>query len=222
MLTSLFSSSTVTLPDVLLMIGLALALGTLSALFHRKMNHCSQSMFLTLACLPLITSTVILVVNGNLGAGIAIAGSFSLIRFRSAQGTGSEILALFLSASLGLCLGAGYWAVAVILLLAYMLLMLFLRALPLTDKPELLRELRITVPESLDYEGLFDDVLKEHFSAYSLDRVKTADMGSTYQLLYTVTKKAGQEDKACLDAIRIRNGNLPVSLGRIPERSIAM
>lgn len=218
MLNSIFAQGNLTLGNVLLALGLALGLGFLSALLYiRRCKDSSQSFALTLVVLPLVTATVIMVVNGNLGAGIAVAGSFSLIRFRSVQGSAQEILAVFLSASLGLCLGAGYVVVACLLLGLYALATLVLYGLHFGSDMDARRELRISIPEVLDYEGLFDDLLSEQFQSCELERVRTIEMGTVYQLIYRVTLRQDKPAKAFLDEVRVRNGNLPVSLGKIPD-----
>ena len=218
MLDSIFNQGALTIGKVLLVLGLAVVLGLIASMLYIKQNkNVTKSFAITLVILPLITSTVIMVVNGNLGAGIAVAGSFSLIRFRSAQGTGQEILAVFLSAALGLCLGAGYVAVACLLLMIYAAAMILLQLVHFGNGLDAQRELRISVPEALDYEGLFDDILNTHFISYELEKVRTIEMGTAYQLIYRVKTGNNQPGKQFLDAVRTRNGNLPVSLGRIPE-----
>ena len=218
MLDSIFNQGVLTIGKVLLVLGLAVVLGLIASVLYIKQNkNVTKSFAFTLVILPLITSTVIMVVNGNLGAGIAVAGSFSLIRFRSAQGTGQEILAVFLSAALGLCLGAGYVAVACLLLMIYAAAMILLQLVHFGNGLDAQRELRISVPEALDYEGLFDDILNAHFISYELEKVRTIEMGTAYQLIYRVKTGNNQPGKQFLDAVRTRNGNLPVSLGRIPE-----
>ena len=218
MLDSIFNQGALTIGKVLLVLGLAVVLGLIASMLYIKQNkNVTKSFAFTLVILPLITSTVIMVVNGNLGAGIAVAGSFSLIRFRSAQGTGQEILAVFLSAALGLCLGAGYVAVACLLLMIYAAAMILLQLVHFGNGLDAQRELRISVPEALDYEGLFDDILNAHFISYELEKVRTIEMGTAYQLIYRVKTGNNQPGKQFLDAVRVRNGNLPVSLGRIPE-----
>ena len=222
MLDSAFSGGSLNPGYVVLALGLAIVLGTIAALYYTRRNVTTRSFAMTLAVLPLITATVILVVNGNLGAGIAVAGSFSLIRFRSAQGSGQEILAVFLAASLGLCLGAGYIAVACLLLLLYLAALTILGLVHLGEKGEHRRELKISIPEVLDYEGLFDDLLNSYADSWELDRVKTVEMGSVYQLVYQLTPKDITSTKGFLDSIRSRNGNLPVSLGKIPQTRESM
>ena len=218
MFNSIFVQGSLTAGSVLLTLGLALLLGLAGSLYYVKRNTtATRSFAFTLALLPAITATVIMVVNGNLGAGIAVAGSFSLIRFRSAQGTGQEILAVFLAAAVGLSLGAGYVAVACLLMLLCLGFHALLSACRFGQAAENQRELRVTVPESLDYEGLFDDLLGANFSTYELVRVRTVDMGAAYQLVYRGTLRDAQAGKRFLDAVRERNGNLPVVLARTAE-----
>ncbi len=215
MLNSLFTRGAADIGTVLICLGAALVLGVLSALLYMKKNPCTTSFAFTLALLPMIASTVILVVNGNLGAGIAVAGAFSLVRFRSVQGSAREILAVFLAVVLGMCLGAGYLGAAALLFLLYAAASLALEAVHFGQGGVTRRELRISVPEALDYDGLFDDLLDRYTRAWTLDRVRTAEMGTVYQLFFHVSLPEGFQSRPLLDEIRTRNGNLPVSLGRI-------
>ena len=217
MFDSIFANVGVTAPIVIVVMIAAILMGYTISLYYTKQTRTTRSFAYTLAFLPLITATIIMVVNGNLGAGIAVAGSFSLIRFRSIQGSGQEILAVFLSAAIGLCLGAGYIATAFLLMVLFILGHLILTICKFGSSTERLRELKISIPESLDYEELFDDILKEYFMDYELDHVRTVEMGTAYQLVYHVIPKESQKSRALLDTIRERNGNLPVSLGRIPD-----
>ncbi len=216
MFNSIFTEGSLTAGSVLLTLAAALLLGFAGSLYYTKRNaDATRSFAFTLALLPLITATVIMVVNGNLGAGIAVAGSFSLIRFRSVQGSGQEILAVFLAAAAGLCLGAGYLAVACLLMVLCLLFHVFLSACGFGRAAENRRELRISLPESLDYEGLFDDLLDAYFTSFELIRVRTVEMGAAYQLIYRGSLRDEKEGKRFLDEIRTRNGNLPVALGRV-------
>ena len=217
MFNSIFVKGSLTAGSVLLTLGLALVLGFAGAYYYIRKNTATRSFAFTLALLPLITATVIMVVNGNLGAGIAVAGSFSLIRFRSVQGSGQEILAIFLAAATGLCLGAGYLLVAVLLMALCLLFHAVLTACRFGQAADSMRELKISLPESLDYEGIFDDLLAAYFTAYDLIRVRTVEMGTAYQLVYRGMPRGAQAEKAFLDAVRERNGNLPVSMGRIAD-----
>ena len=218
MFNSIFAGGSLTAGSVLLVLGLAILLGFAGSLYYMKKNRtASRSFAYTLALLPLITATVIMVVNGNLGAGIAVAGSFSLIRFRSVQGSGQEILAIFLAAAVGLCLGAGYVAVACLLMVLCLAFHAVLSAFKFGQAADNQREVRISIPESLDYDGLFEDLLDAHFAVHELIRVRTVEMGTAYQLIYRGVLRDPGAGKRFLDAVRERNGNLPVSLARIAE-----
>ena len=218
MLNSIFITGSLTWGSILLVLGLALLLGFAGSLYYTKKNlTATRSFAFTLALLPLITATIIMVVNGNLGAGIAVAGSFSLIRFRSVQGSGQEILAIFLAAAVGLCLGAGYVAVACLLMVLCLAFHAVLSACKFGQAADNQREVRISIPESLDYDGLFEDLLDAHFAVHELIRVRTVEMGTAYQLIYRGVLRDSGAGKRFLDAVRERNGNLPVSLARIAE-----
>lgn len=217
MFNSIFADGALTAADVLPALGLALLLGFAIALYYTKKNSATRSFAYTLALLPLITATVIMAVNGSLGAGIAVAGSFSLIRFRSAQGSGQEILALFLAAAVGLCLGAGYAAMACLLTLLCLAFHALLSVCKFGQAAENQRELRITLPENLDDEGLFDDLLNTYFTSCELIRIRTVDMGTAYQLIYRGTLRDAGNARRLLDKVRERNGNLPVSMGKVTD-----
>lgn len=168
----------------------------------------------SLAVLPFLVQLVILLVNGNLGAGVAVAGTFSLVRFRSAPGTARDICAIFLAMTVGLCCGMGYLGLA--LLAAVVTCTLFLlQKDPAPDPGD--REIRVTVPENLNYSDLFNDLFAEFTTASQLVQVKTVNMGSLYSLHYRVTLKDITQEKTMLDAMRCRNGNLEISSG-LPEQ----
>lgn len=215
MLNTLFTRGATDLVSVLLCLGAGIVLGVLSAWLYMKKNPCTPSFAFTLALLPMIAAAVIMVVNGNLGIGISVAGAFSLVRFRSVPGSGREILAVFLSVVMGMCLGAGYLAVAALVFALYAVMTLVLDAVHFGQNGVMRRELRVTVPESLDYDGMFDDLLDRYTKGWTLERVRTAEMGSVYQLFFYVSLPNGFKSRPLLDDIRTRNGNLPVSLGRI-------
>ena len=215
MLNSIFSS-TVTLGQVLICTLAALALGLIVALLYMDRNQgYTKGFAVTLALMPAITELIILMVNGNVGTGVAVMGAFSLVRFRSAPGGAREIGCLFLAMALGLCTGAGYLLLAGIFVLLIGGGMLALNRSSFGQPKAPAKELKITIPEELDYEGVFDDLLERYTATHSLERVKTTNMGSLYELTYHVTLKSGASVKAMLDELRCRNGNLNLSLGRV-------
>ncbi len=209
-------SSTITVPVFLLCTAVSLVLGTGVALVSRFRAKCTSSFSVALTVLPATVQLVIMLVNGNIGAGVAVAGAFSLVRFRSAQGSAREIAAIFLAMAIGLATGMGYLTLAA---LAFVLLggvMLLASMLRLGESTE--RVLRVTIPENLDYEGLFDDLFEKYTKTHSLERVKTSNMGTLYELQYRVRFRDAQPPKAFFDALRCRNGNLNISCGREENR----
>lgn len=206
---SLYTTS-VTAPAFLAVCLLSVGLGYGIALTYRKISGEGGTMFSALTVLPFLVQLVILLVNGNLGAGVAVAGAFSLVRFRSAPGSARDITVIFLSMTVGLCCGMGYWAPAVLAALVTCGLLL-LQKKPQTDPCE--RELRVTIPENLDYNDLFSDLFAGYTASCKLLQVKTVNMGSLYSLHYLVRLKDPAGEKELLDAMRCRNGNLEISCG---------
>ena len=192
----------------------SLLLGVGTALVAMYRAHTTQSFAVTLAILPAVVQLVIMLVNGNLGAGVAVAGAFGLVRFRSAPGTAKEIGALFLAMAIGLATGMGYVGLAVIAFVIVAAMMLLLTAVNFGGANEHERELKITIPESLDYDGLFDDLFEKYTKSCVLERVKTSNMGTLYELTYRVILPDGNAPKAFLDELRCRNGNLNIICGR--------
>ena len=197
-------------------VSLALGLGT--ALLCMYKSRYTQSFILTLAMLPAVVQVVIMLVNGNIGAGVAVAGTFSLVRFRSAPGTAREIGMIFLAMAIGLATGMGYVALAVFFFLVMADFVLLLTCLRFGGGNGQERELKITIPENLDYEGLFDDLFQKYARSARLERVKTTNMGTLYELHYSVVLKGERIPKEFLDELRCRNGNLNIVCGRVASR----
>lgn len=208
----------ITFGQFFLCTGTALVLGFLLTLVHRYKNTCSRNFTVTLALLPAIVQAVILMVNGNLGTGVAVMGAFSLVRFRSVPGNAREIGSIFLAMAIGLACGTGYLGIAAFLLLTIGLAELLFLSLPHRGNEFPQRELKVTIPENLDYSGIFDDIFDRYADETELIRVKTVNMGSLYELCYHLRMKREQDEKKMLDDIRCRNGNLTIVCGRIAER----
>ena len=218
MLNSVISGS-MTLWSFLICIGSALVLGILVALVFTHSGHHTGSLTLSLALLPPIVSVVIMLVNGNIGAGLAVAGTFALVRFRSAPGTAKEITGLFFSVALGLACGMGYVAIAGIFFLVMAPVLLLMEKLHFGERTGL-RQLKITIPEDLDYEGVFDELLLKYTDEYELVRVKTTNMGTLYELTYDIRPKEGKISKQFIDGIRCLNGNLNIVCGRETDKDL--
>ncbi|MBR2561188.1 MAG: DUF4956 domain-containing protein [Eubacterium sp.] len=199
----------------------SLTIGAFVAFVYSRNNHCSASMVMTLIMLPAIVQLVIMMVNGNVGAGVAVAGAFSLVRFRSVAGRGQEITAIFLVMAAGLATGMGYLGLAAIFSVVIMALYMLLRILHVGERNDE-RELKITVPEDLDYEGVFDELLEKYTKSAEMISVKTKNMGSLYELCYSIIIKQGISLKQFMDEIRIRNGNMEVSCGRPVSKTDAL
>lgn len=198
----------------LLCVGVSLAIGLVLCLMTQWRSRSSESFAVTLALLPASVCVVIMMVNGNVGTGVAVAGAFSLIRFRSAAGSGREISAVFIAMAAGLMAGMGYLGYAVLFALVLGGMMMAYTALHLGQERQsaFYRQLRITIPENLNYTNVFDNVLNTYTSQYTLKQVKSTNMGSMFKLRYNVTLREGMSEKDMLDALRCLNGNLEISL----------
>ncbi|WP_313528643.1 DUF4956 domain-containing protein [Anaerotignum sp.] len=194
----------------------ALFIGFLLALVYKKQSKSSSGFLITLAILPTVVAMVIIMVNGNLGAGVAVAGAFSLVRFRSVPGTAKEIGAIFIAMAAGLAVGMGYLALSIVFTIILVLVGLIYNSKKMkgfySNTQD--RQLRITIPEDLDYTEVFDDIFEKCFKEYELLEVKTTNLGSLFRLTYQVTMNDGVAEKKMMDSIRCRNGNLEISLSR--------
>ncbi len=196
-------------------IGAAFVLGLIVACLYMYRNSYNRGFAVALVLLPMVVAAVVSVVNGNLGLGIALGGSFGIIRFRSAVGTARDIVAVFLSMAAGLICGSGYVLLAACVVVAVSLIGFILLAAGFGGRNNCERQLRITVPESLDYTDTFEDIFDKYLSARELEKVKTTNMGSLYKLYYRVSLKDAKKEKEMLDEIRTRNGNLEIVCGLI-------
>lgn len=219
MLTSILlttETGAVSLSGFLLCTVCALVLGIISACIYMYRNTYSKSFVITLALLPAMVQVVIMLVNGNLGTGVAVMGAFSLVRFRSVPGSAREISAIFLAMAIGLATGMGYVGTAAIFLVVIGLAQIVLFAIGFGEQKASQKELKITIPESLDYSGIFDDLFQKYTRGAELVRVRTTNMGSLYELQYHITLKNIAAEKKFIDELRCRNGNLNISCGKVP------
>lgn len=215
--TGLFESGTaqnISLTPFILCLVSSLVIGTFMALAYKRKSRCSQSFVITLAVLPAAVAMVIMLVNGNVGAGVAVAGAFGLVRFRSVPGTAKEIGAIFTAMAAGLACGMGYIGYAVLFAVIVSAAMLVYEAIGFgTDKNGAKhKRLNVTIPEDLDYTNIFDDLFEKYTNAHKLVTVKTTNMGSLFKLTYDIELKAVEEEKHFIDEIRCRNGNLEINI----------
>ena len=208
MLTNILENTNVY--TILLSVGVALILGLIIALTHKITSKFNKNFLTTITLLPLLVTSVILVVNGNLGMGVAVAGTFSLVRFRSIAGTSKEILSVFFAMAIGLTVGAGYAILASVITILGSLVIL--DKTPIFDKNQNEKYLKITIPENIDYTEVFTEILNKYTSKYVLEQVKTTNLGSMFELKYVVTLNNNINEKAFIDELRVKNGNLKISL----------
>ena len=212
MFESIFSDGNVAAVGFFIALGVALVFGVVYAFLACYKSGSSSSFFICVSLLPMTVAAVIAIVNGNLGVGVAIAGAFGLVRFRSAQGSAREIAIIFIAMAAGLAFGTGYLAYgAIFIVVSGVILFTFgkltVKARSLKDKEKILK---ITIPESLDYTAVFDEVFSEYTDSFSHESVKSVNMGSMFKLSYRITLKNKEKEKDMLDEIRIRNGNLEI------------
>ena len=213
------ASVTITITDFLLCVGVALVLGVFLAVVYAVKSRYTKSFLITLGILPAVVCIVIMMVNGNVGAGVAVAGAFSLVRFRSAAGTAKEIAVIFLAMAAGLVCGMGYLSYAALFTLIIGVIFLALQFIKIPQSKSVLKQktLRITIPEDLDYTSIFNDIFDKYTTEYKLTNVKTSNMGSLFKLTYHLTEKDITKEKEMIDELRIRNGNLEISISEQEE-----
>lgn len=209
-------TAVISVSDFLLCVGAALGIGLLLAFGYMWKTRYTKSFVMTLSLLPAVVCVVIMMVNGNVGTGVAVAGAFSLVRFRSVPGTAREISMLFVAMGAGLIAGMGYLGYAVLFAVLMCAVSLVYNTLDFGTKKNaaVYKTLNITIPEDLDYSDVFEGVLANYATKYDLVRVKTANMGSLYRLTYDICLKDPAREKEMIDALRCRNGNLEISISR--------
>lgn len=206
----------ITLGDFVITIIAALVLGAVLAFTYKFRSNPTKSFVGTLAILPAVVSVVILMVSGSLGAGVAVAGTFSLVRFRSAPGTAKEIGAIFMAMAVGLACGMGFMGAAVVftVIMCVVVLVYELIGFGKSNSTGLNKTINITVPEDLDYSEIFDEVWENYTNKVEMIRVKTTNLGSLNKLTYNITLKEKNTEKKLIDDLRCRNGNLEISMSQ--------
>lgn len=220
MLNSIFESSTVSSigrVELFISLFIAIILGFMISLVHKYTSKYSKNFLITITLLPILVETVMLMVNGNLGTSIAIMGAFSLVRFRSIPGTSREILIVFFAMSVGLACGMGQVWFAIIITVICCVLLFLLNKISLFDKDKKQKNLKVLIPENLDYDDIFQDIFDEFTDYVYLEKTKTVNMGSMFELSYIINLKDNIKEKEFIDKIRMRNSNLKVVLERVAD-----
>ena len=214
MLDSIFSttSATVDVLEVVLVALTSIILGIILAFTHKITTKSNKNFLISLSILPLLISIVIIMVNGNLGTSVAVLGAFSLVRFRSIPGNSKEIVSVFFAMTIGLVCGMGNLLFAGMITLIGSILLIGLDKVKLLDSKEKEKILKITIPENLDYTEVFDDIFNTYTKKCELTQVKTTNMGSMFDLTYSVMIKEDTDEKKFIDELRVKNGNLKIVL----------
>lgn len=209
-------SIAISLSDFLLCIGCSLIIGLIMAIAYTYLSRYTKSFIMTLAILPAVVCIVIMMVNGNVGAGVAVAGVFSLVRYRSVSGSAREIIMLLLAMASGLIAGMGYLVFALLFTIIMCTIVIAYNQLDFGIKRNsaIYKILIITIPEDMDYTGVFNDILNEYTTSYELVQVKTTNMGSMFRLTYKLSLKDAEKEREMIDKLRCRNGNLEISISR--------
>lgn len=209
-------TNVIAVQDFLLCVGCSLVIGLILAVAYMCGTRYTKSFVATLAILPAVVCVVIMMVNGNVGTGVAVAGAFSLVRFRSAAGSAKEIGAIFLAMGTGLVAGMGYlgYAFLVAVLLGGVSLLYHRLDFGAGKKQDRYKTMHITIPEDLDYSGVFDKILQKYTTECELAQVKTTNMGSLFRLTYNLTLRSRDQEKEMIDKLRCRNGNLEITVSK--------
>lgn len=213
MLESIIKTTTeLTIENLLFCSLTSIGLGLIISLVHKFTSKYTKNFLITLAVLPILVQSIILMVNGNLGTSVAIVGAFGLVRFRSIPGTSKEILSVFFAMAIGLATGMGQLVFATIITALVSLMIIILSKTKFGEIKQQTKILKITLPDNLDYTEVFDDIFATYIKTYTLEKVKTTNLGSLFELTYLITIKKDINEKEFIDELRTRNGNLKIVL----------
>ena len=216
---TLMGNTTVSYTGFLLPVVAALLLGLIFSMAYMYRSRRSRSLIATMAILPAVVCVIIMAVNGNIGAGVAVAGAFGLVRFRSAPGTAKEITAIFIAMTTGLLCGMGFIIYAAIFVLIMSFVLILYSFIGFGEEDNGLRKsLRITVPENVDYTKEFEEIFNQYTTSRKLLSAKTSGMGSLFKLSYDITLKDASSEKALVDELRVKNGNLEIAVTVVMPR----
>ncbi|MDF2541351.1 MAG: hypothetical protein K0S47_1069 [Herbinix sp.] len=208
-------TTTFSIQSFLICIACSILLGIVLAWIHSRYNSSSKGFVMTIALLPAIVQMVIMLVNGNLGTGVAVMGAFSLVRFRSIPGNAKEINSIFMAMAVGLATGTGFVTAAGLFVLIVGGVSILFHTTKFGEPKQREKELKITIPEGLNYNGIFEDLFRKYTVKNELIKVKTSNMGSLYKLDYRIILRSSDMEKDFIDELRCRNGNLEITCGKV-------
>ena len=212
------TSEGLTAQSAIILTAVSIVFGGIAAAVYRITNrHYSKNLMVALVVLTALVQAVIMLVNGSVGAGIAVMGAFNMVRFRSAPGSARDICCIFYAVGIGLATGMGYVGFAAVYAVIIGALLTVLSFIPAFGTKRSAKLLRVLIPENLDYTDCFKDIFDEYLASVSVIQAKTTNMGTMYDLKYEIVLRDNLKEKELLDKIRTRNGNLTVSCGLLPE-----
>lgn len=216
LLQSIFNttSNSISIQSFLACVFTALFNGVLLCILTKGKQRYNETFVISVALLPAAVCVIIMMVNGNLGASLSVAGAFSLVRFRSAQGNARQITTVLIAMTAGLIIGMGYLVLSVIYTLLLAGAMNILSAVMERTKNRQERFLYVTIPESLNYTDVLEPVLNEYVSEKELEHIRTVNMGSLFKLTYRITMKPDKNEKQMIDDLRCVNGNLEIHVAK--------
>lgn len=219
------SDNSINIGQAAISIGMAFIIGLVIAAVYMyvcKKEGYQKNFIIGLAMLPAVVAVVILLVGSNVARAFSMAGAFALVRFRSAPGSAKDISIVFFTMAAGLACGLGYVTFAVVFTVVMLLVLIVMNVVGFGDRNADKKQLKVTIPESLNYTSVFDDLFDRFTSENKLSRVKTTNMGTMFELTYEIRLKNNDDEKEFIDELCTRNGNLNISIGIIPEGSATL
>lgn len=216
------TDTSISMSSSLICIGVALALGLVISICYmctQKKGTYTKDFAIALTILPAVVAIVIMLVGSNIARAFSIAGAFALVRFRSVPGNSKEIAIVFFTMAIGLASGLGFIGFGAIATLIITLALIVMSLIKFGENESEEKFLKITIPESLNYKDVFTEIFEANLKSYKVKNVRTTNMGSLYELQYLVILKKDTDEKAFIDALRCRNGNLNISLGDLPDKT---
>ena len=220
--TSTATDNAISISASMLGLGAAVVIGLIIGLSYMiacKKSGYNKDFIVGLVLLPAIVAVVILLIGSNVARAFSMAGAFALVRFRSAPGSAKDIAVVFFSMACGLACGLGYVTFAIMFAVVIIIMLVILSVTSFADRNAGRKQLRITIPENLNYTDAFDEVFKKFVVHRELTKVKTTNMGTMFELTYIVEMAPKADEKSFIDAIRVKNGNLNITLGMIETLS---
>ena len=204
-----------TIINTFAVLGTALALGlaiSLVYIFIRRAEGFSKGFSMTLIMMPAIVAAIVFLIGNNVARAFSLAGAFSLIRFRSAAGEPRDIAFVLFSLGVGLACGIGYLGYAALFAAIMCAAMALMHFAGMVGPKSSIMQLKIAVPENINYQGLFDDILRRYAKSWRLRKIKSTDFGTLFELVFTVNLRGDADSKRLIDELRARNGNLSITL----------